>query len=90
VTTYWNVFTDGDVARASGGQAQIDWSQDVTVAANDAICSAATAHHDTCVDLYGPIQDGDPTDVLAPDGDHPNASGVGVIVQALMADTPKR
>lgn len=89
VTDYWNVFTDGAVARASGGQAQIDWSQDITTAANSAICATAMAHHATCVDLYTPIQDGDPTDVLAPDGDHPNAAGVGVIVKALLADTPQ-
>jgi lysophospholipase L1-like esterase len=89
VTNYWNVFTDGDVARASGGQDQIDWSQDITLAANSGICVTATEHNATCVDLYTPIQDGDPTDVLAPDGDHPNAAGVGVIVRALMADTPK-
>jgi lysophospholipase L1-like esterase len=89
VTNYWNVFTDGAVARASGGQAQIDWSQDITLAANSGICSTATGDGATCVDLYKPIQDGDPTDVLATDGDHPNAAGVAVIVQALMGATPK-
>ncbi len=88
VTNYWNVFTDGAVARASGGQAQVDWSQDITLAANTAICATARAHAATCVDLFTPIEAGDPTDVLAPDGDHPNAAGVAVIVKALLAATP--
>lgn len=88
VTNYWNVFTDGDVARASGGQEQIDWSTDVTRAVNDAICWSAAVHHARCVDLYTPLQQGDPTGVLAPDGDHPNAAGVAVIVRALLGSTP--
>lgn len=88
VTNYWNVFTDGAVARASGGQAQIDWSQDITLAANSAICSVATTRGASCVDLYTPIQTVDPTALLASDGDHPNAAGVAVIVRALVAATP--
>lgn len=88
VTNYWNVFTDGAVARASGGQAQIDWSQDITLAANSAICSVATTRGASCVDLYTPIQTVDPTTLLASDGDHPNAAGVTVIVRALIAATP--
>ena len=95
VTDYWNVFTDGDVARSAGGQAQVDWSEDVTRAADTQICRAAREHHDRCVDLVRPFKgafsgsgQNDPTPLLAADGDHPNAAGVGVIVQALMASTP--
>jgi lysophospholipase L1-like esterase len=90
VTDYWNVFTDGDVARNSGGQAQVDWSTDVTAAANQQICTAARSAGDTCVDLVGVFKPGgaDPTPLLADDGDHPNAAGVRAIVQALLAATP--
>lgn len=88
VANYWNVFTDGDVARSDGGQEQIDWSNDVTVAANKAILQAADAHGATPVDVDEPFQTasgGDPTQLLADDGDHPNAAGVKVIVNAFDA-----
>ena len=91
VTNYWNVFTDGEVARGTGGQAQVDWSARVTTAANEQICAAALVQGDVCVDLVAPFKkDGtaDPTHLLADDGDHPDAAGVGVIVQALLDDTP--
>ena len=41
ITDYWNVFTDGDVARRAGGETQIDWSTQVTAVANKEICAAA-------------------------------------------------
>ena len=95
VTDYWNVFTDGEVARRDGGAAQVRWSAAVTAAANAAICSAARANHAVCVDLVAPFKGStdtnrqqDPTPLLADDGDHPNAAGVKVIVRALMAHTP--
>jgi lysophospholipase L1-like esterase len=90
VTDYWNVFTDGDVARTTGGQAQVDWSADVTAAANQQICAAARAARDTCVDLVPVFKPAgaDPTSLLADDGDHPNNAGVQAIVQALLAATP--
>lgn len=92
VTDYWNVFTDGDVARTTGGQAQVDWSTDVTAAANQQICAAARAADDTCVDLVPVFKPAgaDPTSLLADDGDHPNNAGVQAIVQALLAATPRR
>jgi lysophospholipase L1-like esterase len=92
VTDYWNVFTDGEVARSSGGQAQVDWSADVTAAANRQICAAARTAGDTCVDLVPVFKPGgdDPTPLLAADGDHPNAAGVQAIVRALLAATPRR
>jgi lysophospholipase L1-like esterase len=92
VTDYWNVFTDGDVARSDGGQAQVDWSADVTAEANRHICAAARAAHDTCVHLVPVFKPGgaDPTRLLASDGDHPDAAGVRAIVRALIAATPAR
>ena len=87
VTTYWNIYADGDTVREGGGPAQLDWSAEVTAAANAAIAQAVAAQHDTVVDLLGPFKGrngvGDPTDLLAADGDHPNAAGVTVIAQAL-------
>ncbi|MCW2866824.1 MAG: hypothetical protein JWR20_1012 [Marmoricola sp.] len=92
VTNYWNVFTDGAMTRRSVGQAQIDFSEDVTDAANRQICAAAQAHSDTCVDLLRPFKGTtahpvDVTPLLAADGDHPDAAGVVVIVRALLAAT---
>jgi len=90
VDNYWNVFTDGDVARADGGQEQIDWSTEVTKAANLAIANAATTSGDVTVDLVKPFKNGgdeDPTPLLADDGDHPNAAGVRAIVAANVAAT---
>lgn len=90
VTDYWNVFTDGDVARQAGGQAQIDWTTEVTAVANQQICGAARSAGDTCVDLVAAFKGGgaDPTPLLAADGDHPNAAGVRAIVHELLAATP--
>ncbi|GAB3667778.1 hypothetical protein GCM10027596_37300 [Nocardioides korecus] len=92
VTNYWNVFTDGAMTRKSVGQAQIDFSEDVTDAANREICAAAVGHGDTCVDLLHPFKGTaahpvDVTPLLAADGDHPDAAGVAVIVKALLAAT---
>ena len=52
------------------------------------VLASADADHATYVDLYAPFKgaDGsaDPTDVLAADGDHPNAAGHEIIAQALL------
>lgn len=93
VANYWNVFTDGAVARRQGGQRRLDWSTVVTATANGAICRAADAEGARCVDLVAPFKgDGgdDPTSLLATDGDHPNAAGARKIVAALLARTPGR
>jgi lysophospholipase L1-like esterase len=91
VTDYWNVFADGDVARASDGPAYLRWSDELTRALNAKICTVARDAGATCVDLYAPFKgDGslNPTPLLAADGDHPNAGGNQVISAALMAATP--
>ena len=90
VTDYWDVFADGDVARASDGPAYLRWSDELTRALNVSICRAARSAGATCVDLYAPFKgDGslNPTALLAADGDHPNAAGNQVISSALMAAT---
>ena len=91
VTTYWNVFEDGDVGEQNYGKAFHPWSDAVTKSANAQICAAAQAATDTCVDLYTPFEgDGErnPTDLLADDGDHPNAEGHELIAEALLAAEP--
>ena len=88
VTTYWNVFTDGDVARTAERSGYLGWSDAVTRAANAAITAVADAHAATLVDLYAPFKgDGgqDPTDLLAPDGDHPDSSGTALISRTVLA-----
>ena len=91
VTDYWNVFADGDVARASDGPEYLRWSDELTRALNNTICTVARNAGATCVDLYAPFKgDGsrNPTALLAADGDHPNAAGNNLISAALMAATP--
>ncbi len=91
VTTYWNVFEDGDVADRDYGPTFATWSDQVTRAANSRICTAATRAGATCVDLYTPFEgDGrqDPTPLLADDGDHPNADGHALIARTLASATP--
>jgi lysophospholipase L1-like esterase len=91
VTTYWNVFEDGDVGEQNYGKAFHPWSDAVTKSANAQICSAAQAAGDTCVDLYTPFEgagERNPTDLLADDGDHPNAQGHELIAEALLEAEP--
>ncbi len=91
VLDYWNVFPDGNQTRRRQGQGMIDWARAVSRLANTTICRTSQEFHDTCVDLYGPMlgTDDDPTDLLAPDGDHPDAKGVALIVDRLVAATPR-
>ena len=93
VTTYWNVFEDGDVADRQRGAGFADWSDGVTVAANRAICATTRTFGDTCVDLYAPFLSADgtrnPTPLLSSDGDHPNAAGHDLIARTLLAATPR-
>lgn len=64
-------------------------SEEVTEAANTAICAAARTRSADCVDLnrWFDVEASDPTRLLAADGDHPNAAGVDVVAAALMTAT---
>ena len=91
VTTYWNVFADGDVARATESAAYLQWSDELTRALNARICAAARGAGAICVDLYAPFKGNgsqNPTTLLAGDGDHPNAAGYQLITSTLLAATP--
>lgn len=84
---YWNVYTDGAVAQSSRTAAQRAFAEAVTAAANTEICAEARDHRATYVDLLTPFKgrgSTDPTSLLAADGDHPDAAGVAVIVDAFM------
>lgn len=97
VTTYWNVVQDGAVARQSFPVHYREVSDALTRQVDTALCKAATTARDSgptsgrgesviCVDLYAPFKgngDVDPTPLLAPDGDHPDAAGHQLIATTL-------
>ncbi|WP_409483362.1 SGNH/GDSL hydrolase family protein [Arsenicicoccus dermatophilus] len=82
VTTYWNVGLDGQVARQAETPQMYAWTDRLTRAVDRRLCQAAADEGATCVDLYAPFKAaGDPTPLLAEDGDHPSPAG-----QQLIAD----
>ena len=89
VTGYWNVFEDGAVARSRFPQLGLHATRVLTQLANSAIAAAAHQAGATYVDLYAPFKGpqtaGDPTGLLGPDGDHPNAAGQALIARRLLA-----
>jgi lysophospholipase L1-like esterase len=92
VTDYWNVFQDGDVGTAENGADFQSWSDVLTRAQSNSICTAARGSGATCVGLIGPFRGNgskNPTTLLAADGDHPNAAGHQLIASALLANTPQ-
>jgi lysophospholipase L1-like esterase len=85
VTGYWNVFLDGSVAAAQGA-AYVRNSVALTRAENALLAAAAAAQGATYVDVFTPFKgsgDRDDTALLAPDGDHPNAAGHGLLASTL-------
>jgi len=92
VTDYWNVFEDGDVGIAEHGAAFQAWSDALTLAENTQICQNAQNAGATCVDLYAPFKgngSGNPTSLLAADGNHPNAAGDQLIASTMLSATPQ-
>jgi lysophospholipase L1-like esterase len=89
VTNYWNVFEAGAVAHKRYGDAFVRDSDQLTQEANAVICDAADRAGDVCVDLYTAFKraapGGDPTGLLAPDGDHPNQAGHALIAATVAA-----
>lgn len=92
VTDYWNVFEDGASAVAELGRDEVLDARTVTRAENQVLCDAATGAGARCVDLYVPFLgsrgDGDPSRLLAPDGDHPSQAGHDLIAATLLAAYP--
>ena len=90
MVTYWNVWQDGMVGRAKGA-AFVSASREVTTADNTAIRKAASHRGIPVVslDIAFRISRGvDDTDLLAPDGDHPNARGHRAIANAIVQQVP--
>jgi lysophospholipase L1-like esterase len=84
---YWSVWLGGTYAAAQG-QAYVDAAAAVTEQVNTVIRQTAAATGSAYVDLLtafkGPDHSYDETHYLAPDGDHPNASGHQRIAQAVV------
>jgi lysophospholipase L1-like esterase len=89
VTNYWNVFEDGEVAQEQHGDAFVHDSNQLTREANAVICDAAERAGDVCIDVDAAFTraspDGDPTSLLAADGDHPNQAGHELIAATVAA-----
>lgn len=89
VTGYWNVFQDGAVARRAFSAAGFRATRTLTFQADEVIRDAAERSGATFVGLYapfhGPAAHGDVTNLLASDGDHPNAAGQSLIAERLLA-----
>lgn len=85
VTSYWNVFPDG---AAEPDPATRIWGDQVTRVFNVTLDHAVASDGAILVDTYAAFKgdgDRDPTDLLADDGDHPNAAGHEVIAGQIVA-----
>jgi acyl-CoA thioesterase-1 len=83
---YWNVVEDGDVGRADYGDDGVAEAATATRYCNDALRAAAAGAR--YVDTTAAFK-GDPTGLLAADGDHPNAAGHRAIASVAYAVLPK-
>jgi acyl-CoA thioesterase I len=89
---YWNVWLGGRYA-AAHGPAYVETAAAVTQAVDDVIRADSAVERSRYVDLRtafkGQDHDQDETDLLAADGDHPNAAGqqriATVVEQALLS-----
>jgi len=86
VTGYWNVFEDGQVARRASGNAGLQASIQLTRRVNTTIQAVANRAGARYVDLFAPFQShGRGIDqLMAPDGDHPDAAGHRLIADTLL------
>jgi lysophospholipase L1-like esterase len=93
VLDYWAAMKDGAVARREYSPDAQEAAEDATAAVNEALSDAVAHTHvtyvSTLVAFKGPDGDQDPTDLLAPDGDHPDAAGHERIAQALIETLPQ-
>ncbi|MBM2623277.1 SGNH/GDSL hydrolase family protein [Actinoplanes sp. LDG1-06] len=89
---YWNVMVDGQVAVSKYGADGVRDAARATDLVNDALSAAATRSGAVFVPtgaaFHGDGGEDDPTGLLAPDGDHPNAAGHAAIAAMLYARVP--
>ena len=87
VLGYWNVVLDGQVGVAQYGPSGVRDAASATAAVNTALQAAARGSGATYVStvdaFHGDDGSHDPTGLLAPDGDHPNAAGHAVIAALI-------
>ncbi|MBU2670661.1 SGNH/GDSL hydrolase family protein [Actinoplanes bogorensis] len=87
VLGYWNVVQDGQVGAANYGPDGVADATRATTLINQALQQAAAASGGTYVStaeaFHGDDGTDDPTGLLAPDGDHPNAAGQAAIAALI-------
>ncbi|MFI5889965.1 SGNH/GDSL hydrolase family protein [Actinoplanes sp. NPDC051513] len=87
VLGYWNVVLDGQVGAAQYGPSGVRDAAAATAAVNEALRAAAAragaTYVSTSTAFHGDDGSHDPTGLLAPDGDHPNAAGHAAIAALL-------
>ncbi|WP_245665986.1 SGNH/GDSL hydrolase family protein [Actinoplanes subtropicus] len=90
VLGYWNVVQDGRVGQKSYGPDGVRAATEATNMINNALAAAASTNAEaeyisTEPAFHGDDGNQDPTDLLASDGDHPNAAGQAAIAALLPA-----
>jgi lysophospholipase L1-like esterase len=92
VLGYWNVVKDGTVGRAAYGDTGLASAHAATrycdLALQRAAKQAGARYVPTTAAFRGAHRVLDPTGLLAPDGDHPNADGQEAIAEAVYAALP--
>jgi lysophospholipase L1-like esterase len=93
VLDYWAAMKDGAVARRDYSAHAQQAAADATDAVNEALADAVSQTHvtyvSTLVAFKGPNGNEDPTDLLAADGNHPDAAGHERIAEALIEALPQ-
>jgi lysophospholipase L1-like esterase len=92
VLGYWNVVKDGAAGLAAYGAAGLASARSATRYCNLALRRAAAQtgarYVPTTATFRGDHRTADPTGMLAPDGDHPNAAGHEAIAEEVYAAVP--
>ena len=87
VLGYWNVVKDGQVGFSAYGESGMQKALSATDYANDGLADAADETGATYIPteaaFHGSDGSADPTDLLAADGDHPNAAGHAAIAALI-------
>jgi lysophospholipase L1-like esterase len=93
ILDYWASMEDGAVAAKDYDATAMAASLACTTYTNDALAAAAKASNalyvSTLTAFKGPNGSNDDTNLLAADGDHPNAAGHQLIAQTISAVLPK-
>jgi lysophospholipase L1-like esterase len=87
---YWAAMEDGQVAQRDYSPAQLAAAKAATDSLNRVVQATARATHTHWVSTWQAFHGrySDVTELLLPDGDHPNPAGTTVIADALDAALP--